>query len=147
MCLIFKKKEVLPSGFPIYTMPYSALITELERRGISWMCKCRPDREVKYTDLNSWEQIAPYLVSPADRYIAEGCDCDDYAKMASSKCAFDFGLNGCLEAFGTIPLGSHAFNILVSLEDFFLTETNAGFQIAGTVFELGEHEYITKSWK
>ena len=149
MCRLFHKSKPLPTGFPIYTMPYADLIKELQLRGIEWMCKpqFRPDREVRYTDLNSWNLIAPHLVSPADKYISEGCDCDDYAKMASAKCAFDFGLNGCLEAFGTIPMGSHAFNLLVSLEDFFIVETNAGFPVAGTVLELGEHDYIATSWK
>ena len=148
MCL-FSKKETLPTGFPIHTMRYSELILELKARGIDWMCKALyvPDYEVRYTNLASWKLIAPYLVSPADKYVEEGCDCDEYAKMASAKCAFDFGLNGCLECYGQTPDGSHAFNLLVSLEDFFLVEINAGFSIAGEVFPLGGHGYTAKAWK
>lgn len=149
MCKLFHKTEPLPTGFPVYTMSYSELIRELDARGIVWMVKplYMPDHQVKYTNLNSWEKIAPHLVSPADKYVVDGCDCDDYAKMASAKAAMDFGLNGCLECFGQIPLGSHAFNLLVSLEDFFLVEPNAGFPIAGEVFPLGGYGYIAKSWK
>ena len=149
MCRWFSKKKPLPTGFPIHTMRYSELILELKARGIDWMCKALyvPDYEVRYTNLASWKLIAPYLVSPAEHYVEEGGDCDEYAKMGSSKCSFNLGLNGCLECFGSIPLGRHAFNLLVSLEDFFLVETNAGFSIAGEVFSLGEHKYIAESWK
>ncbi|MCK5016406.1 MAG: hypothetical protein KAS32_04965 [Candidatus Peribacteraceae bacterium] len=143
------KEEKLPTGFPVHTISYSDLKAELHRRGIDWMCKPLyvPDYEVKYTNLESWKIIAPYLVSPADKYIEDFCDCDDYAKMASAKSAFDFGLNGCLECFGSIPLGRHAFNLLVSLEDFFIMEPNAGFPIAGEVFPLHTNNYNAKSWK
>ena len=149
MCRWFSKKETLPTGFPIHTMRYSELILELKARGIDWMCKSLyvPDYQIRYTNLASWKIIAPYLVSPADKYVEEGCDCDDYAKMGSSKCAFNFGLNGCLECFGRIPLGRHAFNLLVSLEDFFLLEPNAGFPIAGEVFPLNTNSYNAESWK
>lgn len=146
--LVLEEKP-LPTGFPFHTMSYGALILELKARGIDWMCKAHyvPDYQVRYTNLDSWKLIAPYLVSPAEHYVEEGCDCDDYAKMASAKCAFNFGLNGCLECFGQVPLGSHAFNLLVSLEDFFLVEPNAGFSIAGEVFPLRGHNYFAKSWK
>jgi len=142
------KEEKLPTGFPVRTMKYSDLIMELRQRGVDWMCKALyiPDFKIRYTNLESWKIIAPYLVSPADKYIEEFCDCDDYAKRASAISSFDFGLNGCLECYGTIP-DSHAFNLLVSLEDFFLMEPNAGFSIAGEVFPFRGHGYMAKSFK
>ena len=137
----------------VYSMPFQNLITELKEWGIEWMCKTqyRPDRKVLYTNKEEWNKIVPFLVSPADRYVAEGSDCDDYGKMASAKTAIDFGLNGCMECWGDSPLGRHGFNLLIvgteHCRQYRLMEPNAGFLFAGELFPISQNGYHPDSWK
>lgn len=154
ICEWFRRKtDQRPKGYSVIDMPYTHAIEELGLAGIVWQVKVRyiPDTLLRYTTLLEWERIAPFLVSPADRYVLDITDCDDYAKMASAKAAMEFGLNGCLECWGTVDnehaKGSHAFNLVKTTQGYFLMEPNAGFPYAGELFRIGQHGYLAKSWR
>ena len=139
----------LPSGFPIYAMTWQALMDMLASHNIELMLKPQfvPDGEVFYTDRESWEKIVPYLTYPADDYVADTADCDDYARWAAADSSKLFKLNGCLECWGHMPLGFHGFNMVITGEDSFaLHEPNAGFGL-GELFEQDEEDYTAESWR
>lgn len=107
-----------------------------------------PDYKVSYTDEAGWAKIVPYLVLPADLYVAGDADCDDYTKASSAKAALKFKRNGCLQCWGDTPLGPHAFGLVMTGEKTYkLFECNAGFEFAGRLFNQGENNYLPKSWK
>lgn len=140
----------LPTGFPVLTLEYSELRQSLDALGLIWINKEQftPDMLIRYTDEVSWKLIVPHLISPADCYVAEGDDCDDYAKFASGKCSMLFGLNGCLEIWGDMPLGYHGFNaVVIAPGKFKLFEPNAGFEWAGELFDAQEHGYMPEAWR
>lgn len=151
---LFKKKEVilpiLPIDYPVAEIDFYLLVDKLDKLGIVLQLKkpYMPDAVVRYTSSSWWIKIAPYLVSPADKYIQGICDCDDYARMATARSVFDFGLNGCLECWGTVGKRQHAFNLLVCSDNQLLAlEPNAGFPYAGIPFEPALHGYKPTSWR
>ena len=148
--------EPLPSDFPSYRMRFSEMITELEALGLEWQLKSKykGDYWIYYTDERSWKTIIPYLILPANLYVEERADCDDYSRWASAKSAIDFKFNGCRQCWGNIPLGRHAFNLVIIhrphgeyQRDYMLFENNSGFPFAGKLFKFGENGYVPKSWR
>jgi len=88
------------------------------------------------------ERIAPYLVYPADLYIAEIADCEDYALQAQCDAAFKFHVSGIRMGLGYMPLGYHGFPVTLSKEgNILLLEPNAGFEYAGEWFKIGDNGY------
>lgn len=157
MCLkLFKPKPPepvepqKPTDFPIYQMSFMELKRNLKKQGLELMLKDEyiPDYWVRYTNEESWAKIAPFLVSPAEYYVYQGCNCDDYALMASAKSSFEFdGLNGCYQCWGNIP-GEHAWSlVVVSPNVYRMFEPNAGYVYAGQLFDAGEYEYQPEAWK
>lgn len=139
----------LPKDYPVYEITWTDLVKELEELGLELMLKEKypPDRIVSYTDRESWEKMVPFLTYPAEEYVSQACDCDNYAKKASADAAFLFKLEGCLQCWGNIP-GYHAFNMVYTgKKTYALFEPNAGFVWAGKLFKPGDNEYQPKSWK
>ena len=141
----------LPTDFPIYEMPRSQMIEELAELGLECQLKSKfafPDIMVSYTDEKSWAKLIPFLTYPADEYVEEDCDCDNYAKKASADAAFLFKLEGCLQCWGKMPLGPHAWGLVIcGHRRYKLFEPNSGFPYAGELFAEGENSYLSKSWK
>jgi len=147
-------KEPLPTNYPRYVITWKELIANLDELGLELMLKSKfkPDYNVSYTDETGWAKIIPYLVFPADMYVAEDADCDDYAKAASAKAAMEFKRNGCFQCWGTVDneqaKGRHAFNLVITgVKSFKLFDPNSGFPYAGKLFGQGEYGYIARAWK
>jgi hypothetical protein len=88
------------------------------------------------------ERIAPYLVYPADWYIEQIADCEDYALQAQCDAAFKFHVSGIRMGLGWMPLGYHGFPITLSKEGgIWLLDPNAGFSYAGEWFKIGGNGY------
>lgn len=141
---------ILPTGFPILSMPYMDVKRQMDALGIEWINKDKfvPDMLFLYTDVASWQRLTPFLVQPASLYVEEGDDCDDYAKWASAQCSRLFKLNGCLEIWGDMPDGYHGFNaVIIGPGKFKLLEPNAGWEYAGELFDAQEHGYIPEAWR
>jgi len=144
-------EPVFPTGFPIYDMEWGESVTVLSDANLVCMLKdgFKEDYKVYYTDEDSWRLIVPFLVSPADAYVNEGCDCGDYAKIATGRAALLAKLSGgCKEAWGMLDGEPHAFGLVfISRVKYKLFEPNAGFPWAGELFNDGEHGYKVKYWK
>ncbi len=139
-----------PTDYPYYEESWSQFTASLSELGLELMLKPQfaPDYKVSYTNKDSWAKIVPYLVFPADLYVEEDADCDDYSKAASVKSSMVFKRNGCVQCWGDTPLGRHAFGLVKTGEkSFMLFEPNGGFPFAGTLFKNGEHQYQALSWK
>lgn len=139
----------LPANYPIYSMTWQALKAMLASHNVELMLKSQfvPDGDIFYTDRESWTKIIPFLTFPADDYVADAADCDDYARWASAASSKLFKLNGCLECWGHMPLGFHGFNLVITgSESFALHEPNGGFGL-GELFEQGEEDYTAESWR
>jgi len=140
----------LPVGYPIYSMTWQVLVAMLATKGIKLMLKPEfvPDGNIFYTDRESWAKIIPLLTYPADDYVADAADCDDYARWAATDSSKKFKLNGCLETWGHMPRGLHGFSLVITSPDSFaLFESNAGFPYAGVPFNQGDNGYNAESWK
>jgi len=88
------------------------------------------------------ERIAPYLVYPADLYIAEIWDCEDYAIQAQCDAALKFHVSSIRLGLGQMPLGYHGFPVTLSKEgNIWLLDSNAGFPYAGGWFRIGDNGY------
>jgi len=144
-----------PTGYPKFKIHWVDLVKVLAENGIELRLRAKfaPDVWVYYTDEESWAKIVPFLVYPADYYVSQACDCDEYAKKASADASFEFELNGCLQAWGEHDM-SHAFGlVMTSLSTFKLFEMNAGFPWAGVLFDPEEilapdeeNGYTVESW-
>ena len=100
------------------------------------------DSVMSITTENELERVAPYLVYPADLYIAEIADCEDYALQAQCDAAFKFHVSGVRMGLGMMPLGFHGFPITLSKQGkVWLLENNAGFPYAGEWFSIGVNFY------
>jgi len=145
----------LPQGYPVHQLPWAELITSLLALGLEPMIKYDypPDKYITYTDEASWEKIVPFLTYPAELYVAEAADCDDYSKWATADSSKLFNLNGCLQCWGDMPLGYHAWNLVITASDavsttsYKLFDANAGFPHAGKLFNPMDNGYKPEAWK
>lgn len=166
MCKFFGKKRAKPepspeppiekpSGYPEFQIYWTQLKKDLAELGIECRLKDKfaPDAKVFYTDEESWAKIVPHLVYPAEYYVSQAADCDEYAKKASVDASFEFQLNGCLQAWGRHDV-AHAFGLVITgPKTFKLFEPNAGFPWAGQLFDPEEllapdeeNGYTIESW-
>ena len=140
-----------------YSVPWYHIKQYLVNQGLECMIKDKyaGDNMISLPTLAGLKKMTPYLVFPAQN-VGEGCDCDDYAKMASATASFKFKVSGYFQVWGEMPLGGHAWNLAVyiSFNDdgiaqfgHFYCEPNAGFVYAGELFSEGEHGYMGKSFK
>jgi hypothetical protein len=138
--------------FPIYKIAWSDVVSELSKLGIECMIKDdAPDTDIYYTNEESLTKMVKFLVYPADWYVSSvEKDCDDYAKWASADMSRNFGLCG-FQIFGDIKNeqaeGYHAWSMAKTPNGYKMWDANAGFQYAGELFNLGEHNYKSKKWK
>jgi hypothetical protein len=107
-----------------------------------------PDVNFYYTDSADWKKIIPYLTYSAEYYAeSERKDCDDYSKKASADASFYLGLN-VIQAWGTMPDGYHAFNLVKTDTGYMVFEPNAGWECAGELLELdNKYEWKADKWK
>ena len=149
-----KLEEIFKSGnqirdLPDYEIAFTDVNAELASLGIEYMRKPHfvNDYTYNYTDEDGWNKIVPYLTFPADWYINDRAKCNTYAMLAVCKALFVYGLN-VFETWGMTPMGYHAF-CMVRLSDgrFKLFESNAGFEYAGELFNIGEHGYVPNGWE
>lgn len=140
----------LPAGYPVFEIGWFGLITELRDLGVELMLKLDhvPDNTVKHTDEESWAKIMPFLVYPADYYVEQVADCDDYARWATADSSRLFKLNGCLECWGDSQWGYHAYSLIrVAPGEYRISEPNAGAPWAGDLLKFGQHGYNPKFWR
>jgi len=140
---------VLPFGYPVYKLPWAELIRFLLVLDLQPMVNPEyvADSYVTYTDKDSWAKIIPFLVYPADLYVEEVADCDDYSKWAAADSSKLFNLNGCLQCWGHMPLGYHAWNLVLIEGGYKLFDANAGFPHAGQLFNPMDNGYKPEAWK
>ena len=101
------------------------------------------DAVLTITTESELERIAPHLVYPADWYISEIWDCEEYAIQSQSDAARKFHVSGVRMGLGMMPLGYHGFPITLSKEgNVKLLEPNAGFEYAGHWFNIGDNSYL-----
>jgi len=159
----FRKKPVIPTleayddwvreqVYPIvaYETTWYQVRDELAVLGIKCMYaeEDLPDFKVVSASLDSLIRMIPFLTYPADNYVAEVADCDDYAMWAASDARRIFKVNGIFQVWGDTPLGFHAWNIARVGDGYYrMFDANAGFPFAGTTFSAGENEYVPKKWK
>ena len=119
----------------------------LKGRGIEvWPEKFILDNYYYYTNLEGWGKILYDLVFKSSLYKTDIFDCEDFAMKAQVVCAERYGLNALRFCIGTMPLGTHGFNILFhgdedGIDGVLLWEPNAGFECSGEAFDIGEYEY------
>jgi hypothetical protein len=141
------RKQV--GAVPLFETSWSQVISDLEALGLRCMIKeDAPDYKVFYTDEVTLARMVPFLTYPADDYVEERADCDDYAMWASADASRIFKLNGVRQCWGDTPLGPHAWSLaLVGVGQYKLWEPNAGFAYAGELFDAGDNGYQPKKWK
>lgn len=89
------------------------------------------------------DSIASSLVFPADEYISQLADCEDYGLRAQVTACFTFHVSSARLCLGQMPLGYHGFVIAIdNYNNLYLLEPNAGFEYAGQWFSIGEHGYL-----
>jgi len=143
-------EPVLPTGYPTFDVKWTDLKLELESLGVECMLKPAhiPDALVRHTNEESWAKIMPFLVYPADLYVEQVADCDDYARWATADSSRLFKLNGCLECWGDSKWGYHAFSLVrVAPGEYRISEPNAVAPWAGTLMRFGDNGYMPKYWR
>ena len=93
-------------------------------------------------DKTELDRIAPYLVFPADEYVAEENDCEDYALRGQVDAGRDFKVSGIRMVLGNTPAGYHAFLATLDTDgEIWWMEPNAGFDFAGVWHKICEQGY------
>jgi hypothetical protein len=127
----------------LLTLSRSEFLAEMQKVGIAPIDLGTPlDSIMTITTESELERIAPHLVYPADWYINEIWDCEDYAIQAQGDAARQFHVSGIRMGLGWMPLGYHGFPITLSKEgNIWLLDPNAGFPYAGEWFRIGQNGY------
>lgn len=111
-----------------------AYLGKLAEYGISSLLKADIlDAKVTLTSKSELDRIAPYLVYPANWYIAEIWDCDNYGIQAMNDAARLFHVSGACLALGYTDFGYHGFLIVLDTDSsaLWVLEPNAGYPWAG----------------
>jgi len=152
MCFsIFKKKTVIPEPvIPDPVIPESEtiemtradFIKEMNKQGIKAFSELTPlDSTVRLASKAELDRIAPELVYPADWYINDIYDCEDYGLQAQLDAGRKFEITVRL-GLGNTELGYHGFAITLDRDlNLWLLEPNVGFPWAGVWFKDGENDY------
>lgn len=127
----------------LLTLSRDEFLNEMLKAGIMPIDLGTPlDSTMTITTESELERIAPHLVYPADWYINEIWDCEDYAIQAQSDAARKFHVSGIRMGLGWMPLGYHGFPVTLSKEgNIWLLDPNAGFPYAGEWFKIGANGY------
>ncbi len=103
------------------------------------------DKMVNVCSEAELDRIVPLLVRPADDYIAETADCEDYAMSETVKAAFDYHASTVRVVLGDTDAGYHGFLVMVDdAGHVSIAEPNAGFPHAGRRMAIGEYGYIPR---
>ncbi len=155
MCLSFLRKPlnailpILPT--PVLPVPESETI-EMSRQdfvdkmkafGVEALSPLNPmDSVVRLASKSELDRIAPSLVYPAEWYINDLWDCEDYGCQAQLDAGRKFEITVRL-GLGQMELGYHGFAITLDRDlNLWILESNSGFPWAGQWFSKGEHSYI-----
>jgi len=136
MCILnlFKKKTEFPL---IKTEPISRddYLTVLAKSGIVPLSATDPlDPLLALASKEDLDIIAPELVYPADYYLTNIWDCEDYALQAGLDAGRKFGVSVRL-CLGWMELGYHGFALAMDkTHKIWILENNAGFPHAGKWF-------------
>jgi hypothetical protein len=99
------------------------------------------DASVRFASKQELDRIAPYLVYPAEWYINELWDCENFGMQAANDAGRIFEISVFL-GLGNMPLGYHGFAVTLDRDlNLWLLEPNAGFEYAGRWFQKGENSY------
>jgi len=156
MCLVTEhvklKKRVaeLEAQLPHIIIPVTDLtmisrqnyLNKMAEVGISPIDLGTPlDVDLSITTKAELDRIAPELVQPADDYISEIRDCEDYGIEAQSR-ASKYRVSGIRLVLGDMPLGYHGFVISIDVDyNIWWLEPNAGFPFAGIWHRVGDEDY------
>jgi hypothetical protein len=148
MCFsFFKKKEetVIPANIVLEITRNDFINTLRDRYNIEPISLSNPlDSSLKLTTKEELDRVAPDLVYPADWYVDELWDCEEYGLQAQLDAGrkFKFSARLCL---GDMDLGYHGFLMTLDSDlNLWLLEPNAGFPYAGMWFKSGENGYLSK---
>jgi len=138
MINLFSRKDigvVKPEITERYLISSPELTKELNDLEIETVGR-RLDSEYYYPTLVGWADMLGYiyLTQELPKYSvdAEGkwnLDCEDFALWLKVMCSLHFGINTNIYITGTMPRGTHGYNLLKAKEGYFLWEPNPGFNI------------------
>jgi len=122
----------------------SDFIAEMRKANIEPISLTTPlDAKLSLTSKAELDRIAPELVYPADWYVAQIWDCDDYGIQAQCDAGHKFGVSGVRLGLGNMPLGYHGFALTMDKEaSIWWLESNAGFPYAGVWHKIGIRKYV-----
>ncbi len=158
MCLnlFFKKQEIIvPIPIPeseTIECDRQGFINTMKSFGINSLTGSTPmDSVVRLASKVELDRIAPELVYPAEWYISDLYDCDDYGLQAQLDAGRKFEITVRLglgkvdsQYFGYPDTGDlyHGFAITLDRDlNLWILEPNAGFEWAGVWFKYGENTY------
>ena len=64
-----------------------------------------------------WAEILNHLLVDRRKYVKDLYDCDNFAEALSADISRHYGLNAKLYVQGDSPLGYHAWNIIVAIDE------------------------------
>jgi len=125
------------------TITRAEYLSEMAKVGINPISLATPlDATLALASKEELDRIAPHLVYPADDYIAQVCDCEDYGLRGQCDAAFIFHASGVRLGLGHIPQGYHGFLVTMDIgKNIWWMEPNAGFPWAGVWHRIGERDY------
>ncbi len=153
MCFGIFKKQVIIEQPPITVsvvvsesetveLTRQAFIIAMQTFGIEPISLATPlDSSVRLASKKELDRIAPELVYPADWYITDLWDCEDYGLQAQLDAGRKFEITIRL-GLGQMELGYHGFAITLDRDlNLWILEPNAGFPYAGRWFKPSEHSF------
>ncbi len=149
MCFTFLKKQniVTPIVTPVpesetIVLDRQGFLNTMKTFGIESLTGINPlDSITRLASKSELDRIAPELVYPAEWYINDLWDCEDYGCQAQLDAGRKFEVTVRL-GLGQISLGYHGFAITLDRDlNLWLLEPNAGFEWAGKWFKFGENTY------
>lgn len=140
MCIKFLQHPIVtpvPSVDGFVTISRSDYLSMLSIYGVRELAVSPVDAVVRLSSKSVLDTIAQRLVYPADWYVADIWDCDDYALQAMLDAGRKFGVTARM-MIGQMELGSHSFIGSLDIDQrLWLLESNAGYPWAGQWFAAG----------
>ena len=132
MCRIVRNNPVrviIPPVSDFETISRTAYVNYMRNYAVIPVSETTPlDGYLRLADKAYLDKIAPELVYPADWYVNEIWDCDDYAMQAQCDAGRRFGVNGIRMALGDTNSGYHAFLVTFDRRHImWLLEPNSGY--------------------
>lgn len=145
MCLKFFQRNKVLSPVPeteTIELNRREFINKMADFGVASLTGSSPmDSIVRLASKSELDRIAPELVYPANWYVNDLYDCDDYGLQAQLDAGREFEVTVRL-GLGHMELGYHGFAITLDRDlNLWILEPNAGFSHAGRWFKYGENTY------